>query len=173
MDCFDMSLKVLTPSPACPPHLQILPLTARPWMSTGKTLLWLGQTARKHTPTQSSAEPCPQRQRRGKVRIQLRLHRLHPLLSRSLPATQMLTPEWRADFDLRVIETDVWVFLPYNYLWSLFTTFLFDQLSLGWLGPLTVRMETFFFNLTDGWLNLYSINTKQGSKAITETKIFG
>lgn len=150
MDCFDMSLKVLTPSPACPPHLQILPLTARPWMSTGKTLLWLGQTARKRTPIQSSAEPCPQRQRRGKVRIQLRLHRLHPLLSRSLPATQMLTPEWRADFDLSY--WNVWVFLPYNYLWSLFTTFLFDQLSLGLLGLLTVKMETFFFFLPHRWL---------------------
>lgn len=51
--CFGTSSRAWTASPACPPHRQIVPLTARLPTSTEETLLWSGRTTRRRKAAQS------------------------------------------------------------------------------------------------------------------------
>ena len=75
MDSFDTSLRALTPSPACPPHLQTPPPTARPPMPTVQIPLWSGPKMKKHTPAQWEGGSHLQRKKGCKVR-----HPTHPSL---------------------------------------------------------------------------------------------
>jgi len=96
MDSFDMSSRVLMPSPTCRPRLQTPPLTARVWTPTEEKSAKSSQKMRKHTPAQSSGEPCLLRWREWWVILHQHLRRTRPLHLQHLDYTPGRW--WKMDF---------------------------------------------------------------------------
>ena len=121
----DMSWRVLRPSPACPPHLQPLPPTARTPTPTEETPRWSGRTMRKHTPARSSEELHSQRERRWNVRLRHRLRRMY---------TWRLSWGQRVDFGMRGAERGLTAASVFHKL----------ALSLLWDFPLIYELQVGF-----------------------------
>lgn len=148
MDFFDMSLRVWTPSLACPPLPQTPPPTARAPTIMEETLLLSSQMMRKHTATQSCGEPRPQGERRWKVSLHHHHKRnnsptttdtLHPatLTPKIFNFSTVATPrqggeEWTLGCDLQKVASQT----------PMSSTYWFLSLSLLLTFPLNYDLQT-------------------------------